>query len=237
MTAAGAALSAVRLGRSFGRRRVLHQLDLELAPGAFVALYGGNGAGKTTLLRILCGLARPTAGSCRVFGQSPLGGVGQVRRRIGFLSHQGAMIPELSALENLLFYARLYGVESPAERARLLLAQVGLAGRADDRVRAFSRGMLQRLALARALVHSPDLLLLDEPFTGLDPGGVDEMAARFSELHQAGKTLLMTTHHLEQGRALADHLALLEGGRIAVFAPKSDETLAEIAERLRKKGP
>ncbi len=228
-----AAVRADQLGRRFGRRRVLSELDLSIPEGSFVALFGGNGAGKTTLLRILCGLARPTAGRCEIFGASPLGGKGETRRRIGFLSHQGALIPELTARENLLFYGKLYGVADAGARADGLLAEVGLAGRADDRVRGFSRGMLQRMALARALMHSPDLLLLDEPFTGLDPSGVEEMAQRFRDLHRQGRTLLMTTHQLEQGRALAGHLALLEGGRIAIFAPSSDATLAEIAQRLR----
>lgn len=232
-----AAVRADKLGRRFGRRRVLSELDLIVPQGSFVALFGGNGAGKTTLLRILGGLARPTSGRCEIFGRPPLGGGGEVRRRIGFLSHQGALVPELSARENLVFYAQLYGVAEAGARADELLSQVGLADRAGDRARAFSRGMLQRLALARCLVHDPDLLLLDEPFTGLDPAGVDDMAARFTALHRQGRTLLVTTHHLDQGRALASHLALLENGRITIFADSSDAALAEIARRMRRKGP
>ena len=229
------AILANQLGRRFGRRRVLHELQMEIPAGSFVGLYGSNGAGKTTLLRILCGLARPTAGRCMIFGQNPMARGGAVRARLGFLSHQGALYPELTAHENLALYARLYGVADPHARAAAMLEGVGLGARAGDRVRHFSRGMLQRMALARSLLHEPDLLLLDEPFTGLDPAGVDDMGARLSALYETGKTILMTTHDLQQGRRLSSHLALLERGGLALFGPSIDDLAAEIAERLRGK--
>ena len=165
--AAVAALAARGLRRSFGRATVLHDLDLELAPGEALAVAGPNGAGKTTLLRLLAGLLRPTSGEVMILGR-PLRDGPDVRRAVGFLSHQSLLYDDLTLQENLAFAARLYGIERPLEAARHALEAAGLGDRAGESPARLSRGLLQRAALARALIHQPRVLLLDEPFTALD---------------------------------------------------------------------
>ena len=162
-----AALAARGLRRSFGRVTVLRDIDLILAPGEALAVAGPNGAGKTTLLRLLAGLLRPSAGEIVIHGRS-LRGDHAARRSVGFLSHQSLLYDDLTVLENLAFAARLYGLERPVDAARAALDAAGLAARVGDSPARLSRGLLQRAALARALLHRPRVLLLDEPFTALD---------------------------------------------------------------------
>ncbi len=163
-------LEARGLQRSFGRVRILRGIDLSLSAGQTLAIAGPNGAGKTTLLRLLAGLMRPSAGEIRVLGE-PLTQSGAAgRRAIGLLSHQSLLYDDLTLFENLVFVARLYRLNHPAAAARAALEAAGLAERASDLPRRLSRGLLQRAAIARALLHQPKLLLLDEPFTGLDAG-------------------------------------------------------------------
>jgi heme exporter protein A len=209
--APAAAAEARGLEKWYGARPALRGVDFALHPGEFVTLFGPNGAGKTTLLRILTGAARPTRGAVRVGGGDPSDE--DARRRIGLLSHQSFLYPGLSAAENLDFYARLYGLADRRERVRAALASVELENRANDRVRTFSRGMQQRVALARTLLHEPSLVLLDEPYTGLDPHAAEVLRATLERLKDGRRTVLLVTHNLSQGLELADRVVVQVGGR------------------------
>ena len=189
------------LTKAFGVHVALAGVSLTVESGEFVALVGPNGAGKTTLLRILATLARPSSGSVRVGGLDLSRAGDSVRRWIGFLSHQTLLYEDLTAEQNLHFYARMYDLDRSSTRVHDLLEQVGLSERRDDLVRTFSRGMQQRLAVARVVLHRPRLLLLDEPYTGLDPRAAQSLADLITELMEEGGTILLTTHDL--GRALA----------------------------------
>ncbi|MDQ2714858.1 MAG: heme ABC exporter ATP-binding protein CcmA [Chloroflexota bacterium] len=203
------------LKKSFGLKPVLRGLDLALAEGQRMAMLGANGAGKTTLLRILALLTAPGAGSVSIGGLDSARDAQQARRLVGFVAHQPYIYDELTALENLVFFARMYLVPRPQERARALLSAVGLERRAREHAGAFSRGQMQRLSLARALLHSPRLLLLDEPETGLDEEGHRLLETLLAEHTRQGGTTLFTTHQLESTLTLADQVVMLAGGRVA----------------------
>lgn len=211
-------IEAHGLVKAFGDHVVLRGLDLEVAEGEFLALVGPNGAGKTTLMRILATLSRPTRGQCRVAGVDLRTHPLAARRRIGLVSHQTLLYGDLSAEENLRFYARLYGLPDADRRIEELLDRVGLAARRGSLVRTFSRGMQQRLAIARAILHDPPVLLLDEPDTGLDPHAAERLQSILDDLATRGRTVLMTTHQLERGLRMASRVAVLAGGRIAFVA-------------------
>lgn len=214
MDGAGApAVEARGVEKWYGALPALRGLDFTLAPGEFVAVFGPNGAGKTTLLRILTGAARPTRGTVRVAGVDPAEAGGDARRRIGLLSHQSFLYPGLTAAENLDFYARLFGLPERAVRVAEALRSVGLAERAGDRVRGFSRGMRQRVALARTLLHDPSVVLLDEPYTGLDPHASAVLRATLERLHDGRRTVVLVTHNLSQGLEQADRVAVQVAGR------------------------
>ncbi len=206
------------LKKSFGLRPVLRGVDLEVAPGECLALMGPNGAGKTTLLRILATLSKPTAGAVQVAGLPLPAAAGAVRRRLGVVAHPTLLYGDLTARENLEFYARLYGLPDAPPRIAAVLEQVGLAQRRHDLVRTFSRGMQQRLAIARALLHDPQVLLFDEPYTGLDPHAADMLDDVLREARRSGRTMLLTTHDLARALALADRVAILAHGVITFTA-------------------
>jgi heme exporter protein A len=205
--------------KSFGPHVALAGVDLSVEAGEFVALMGPNGAGKTTLLRILATLARPTSGTVRIAGLDPSQAGEQVRRQIGFLSHRTLLYDDLSAEQNLRFYAQLYDLETSADRIEALLKQVGLAGRRHDLVRTFSRGMQQRLSVARAVLHQPGILLLDEPYTGLDPDAAQVLTDLLGELAEEGTTVLLTTHNLERALAAGRRVVVLSRGRLVYDQP------------------
>jgi heme exporter protein A len=221
--ATATAVDVAALGRAYGERVVLRDVSFTLAPGATVAVFGANGAGKSTLLRILAGLLTPHAGSARVLGAALPREAWKVRGRIGLLAHEPLLYRDLSVRENLRFHARLHGV-APG-RAAELVDRVGLAGRDDDPVRTLSRGMTQRAAICRAVLHEPDLLLLDEPLANLDPGGADAVAPLL-----AGPARVLISHDAEQGLAAADWVLGLRGGRQAIWAPAGDVALADVRE-------
>jgi heme ABC exporter ATP-binding subunit CcmA len=210
-------LEITKLKKNYGLKPVLRGIDLAVEPGQRVALLGANGAGKTTLLRILAGLSEPDGGEVRLVGRDMMHDAQQARRAVGFVTHQPYLYDDLTVMENLLFFARMYGVKQRHERARVLLQRIGLLKRANERVSALSRGQLQRLALARALLHSPRLLLLDEPDTGLDEEGIALLEAILNEQAQNGGAVLFTTHRLEHAMQWSDHIGLLRGGRMAWF--------------------
>lgn len=214
-------LEARGLQRSFGRVRILRGLDLTIREGEAVAVVGPNGVGKTTLLRILAGLMRPTAGQIRVLGQPLEQGSAQTRSAIGLLSHQSLLYDDLTLLENLTFTARLYDLDRPREVAEAALAQAGLGDRAGELPRRLSRGLLQRAAIARALLHRPKVLLLDEPFTSLDAAAADRLRADLRIRLAEGLGLVLVTHHLTEVWELASRVAVLVNGGWAADEPRS----------------
>jgi heme exporter protein A len=210
----GTAIRARGLRKAFGANVALDGLDLEVPAGAFVTLVGPNGAGKTTLLKLIAGVARPSGGEVRVFGETPGPRAARLRARVGFVSHEAHLYADLSAEENLKFFAALYGVREAPARIEGALARVELEGRRTEPVRAFSRGMTQRLSIARALLHDPDVLLFDEPTTGLDERAVGILIDVLEELHDGTRTLLLATHRADVGLRVADRVAVQHAGRI-----------------------
>lgn len=202
------------LSKTFAAIRALDGVDLRVARGESVALFGPNGAGKTTLIRVLSLAVKPTAGLVRIAGLDPRTDNLAIRSEIGVISHQSYLYDDLTARQNLEFFAALYGVADPGARAAELLDLVELRSRADDAVGTFSRGMQQRVSFARSLVHDPQLLFLDEPFTGLDPHAAATLRRTLSRLREDGRTVVLTTHNLGQGLELSDRWAILHRGRI-----------------------
>lgn len=205
-------LTFADVSRHFGRRRVLHKVSLQCGAGEIVALLGPNGAGKSTLLSIAATLLSPSSGDVR-YGDHGAASGPALRARIGVLGHDLSIYPELSAAENLAFFARAYGVTDVPAAVRSALERAGLEDR-DDPVGRFSRGMRQRLALERALLHQPRLVLLDEPFTGLDDAATSALRVRLADLRTAGCIVVLATHDLETIDGLADRAVLLRGGRL-----------------------
>ncbi len=204
------------VSRHFGRRRVLNGVTLRCEAGEIVALLGPNGAGKSTLLSIAATLLQPTSGAVR-YGNHPASSSGAaLRGRIGLLGHDLYVYPELTAAENLTFFGRLYEVRDLASRVAAALDRAGLARR-DDPVGRYSRGMRQRLALERALLHEPRLVLLDEPFTGLDDAATGALRLRLGELRDAGCIVVLTTHDLETIDGLVDRAVLLQRATLSVL--------------------
>jgi heme exporter protein A len=211
----GPAVALRELGRAYGDRVALAGVSLELPRGATLAVFGANGAGKTTLLRVLATLLRPHAGSAEVLGRALPGEGWAVRGRIGLLAHEPLLYRDLTARENLQFHARLHRA-APA-RIGSLLEAVGMARRADEPVRSLSRGMAQRVAICRALLHEPELLLLDEPLANLDPGAAAAVEPLIGR--SAGVTRVLISHDVELGLAEADLVLGLRGGRPELLAP------------------
>jgi heme exporter protein A len=209
------------LVKNFGMHPVLRGIDLHVARGEFLTLLGPNGAGKTTLLRIVATLSQPTSGEVRVGGWRLPDAAARIRPHLGLISHQTLLYGELTAAENLRFFARLYGLPEPGSRIQEVLEAVGLSGRQDDLVDSFSRGMQQRLAIARAILHEPEVLLLDEPYTGLDQSAAVMLDELLRSVATTGRTVMMTTHDIARGLANCDRVAILSHGRIA-FSERSE---------------
>jgi heme exporter protein A len=221
--AAGARKIDVRgVWKTYGSLAALRGVDLAVGAGERLAVVGPNGSGKSTLVKVIGTLLRPTAGVVRLAGLEVQSRALEVRRLVGVVCHQTFLYAELTAVENLEFYGRLYGLSHPGERAREQLRLVGLEGQADVPGRDLSRGMQQRLALARALLHEPAILLLDEPDTGLDQRWRGFLVELVAEVARQGRTVLLTTHDLERTLDLADRLVVLNGGRV-VFEARRDE--------------
>ncbi len=215
------AIEARGLEKWYGPYPALRGIGFDLEAGRFLTLFGPNGAGKTTLLRILAGALRPTRGEIRVAGEAIDHAEHGWRRRIGVLSHQTFLYSRLSAAENLRFYGRLYGLDALADRIEAGLREVGLWARRDDRVHGFSRGMQQRLALARTLLHEPELVLLDEPYTGLDPHAARMLRSVLEHLKDGRRTVVLVTHNLSQGLELADRVVVQVAGRWISDEPRA----------------
>lgn len=227
------ALEIRKLTKVFGDRKALDKVTFSLPEGAFLSIFGPNGAGKTTLLRMLSTLARPTSGTIRVMGEDAKEEPDKVRGHIGLISHNSMLYPDLTAMENLMFVARLYGLDHPEERVRELLRAVELDHRRFDIVRTFSRGMTQRLSIARALINDPAVVFLDEPYAGLDPHAVEIFDALLSNLRQ-GRTFVMVSHDLQKGFEACTHALVLARGRVVSFAPKEELDFDEFTRLYRE---
>jgi heme ABC exporter ATP-binding subunit CcmA len=216
-------LAVEDVSRHFGRRRALSRITFTAARGAILGLLGPNGAGKSTMLAMLATLLKPTTGAIRYGNLDPGAHGAALRARIGVLGHDLFLYPELTARENLSFFAGLYGSADAGRDAGAALARAGLADRADDPVSSFSRGMRQRVALERALIHEPRLALLDEPFTGLDDASAATLVARLRALRDAGAIVILATHDLDLAEGLLDQAVFLRDGRMveAVARPEA----------------
>lgn len=213
------AIKTKKLSKVFGNRRAVDNVSIEVPQGAFLSIFGPNGAGKTTLLRILSTLSRPTSGEATLMGMDLKDEPDKARDHIGLISHNSMLYPDLTAEQNLLIYARLYGVENPEARVLELLEAVELKHRRLDVVRTFSRGMTQRLSIARALIHDPGVVFLDEPYSGLDPHAV-EIFDGLIEQQREGRTLVMVSHDLQKGFAMCTHALVLAKGKVVAFDEK-----------------
>ena len=220
------------LSRSFGRRRAVDGVDLALRSGDCLALFGPNGAGKTTLLRVIAGLLKPTAGSVRVGGHS-LRDDARARAQVGLISHQTMLYRALTARENVEFAARLYGLADPHHAATRALEHLRILERADAPVRALSRGLQQRVSIARAIVHEPTVVLLDEPYTGLDAVGSAALSDMLMVLRSTGAALLLVTHSVDEGLALASHAAVMLRGRVVRHDPLGAIDMSTYAAEYR----
>jgi len=200
--------------KSFGYIQALRGIDLKIKKGEFVTVFGPNGAGKTTLIKLLATLTKPTSGKVSISNHDIKKEPDKVRALIGVISHDPYLYGNLSALENIGFFASLYGISQPKEKAIQVIKQVGLESRMHDLVRTFSRGMQQRLAVARATVHEPKILLLDEPYTGLDQHGARIFGELLKWLKRENRTIVMTTHNLTEGLEISDRVAIIDGGKI-----------------------
>ncbi len=231
-------LRVARVCKSFGRQRALVDVTLDFAPGEVSAIVGPNGAGKTTLLGILSTLTKPSSGQI-LLGEAAMDK--NARQAIGYVGHEPGIYPDLPAQQNLKLFASLYGIAEPEARVTSMLERVGLGDvHRELPARAFSRGMLQRLALARALLHDPDILLFDEPSAALDPLGVRWLGEELDRERKAGRLVILVTHDLEAAAAVSNHVVVLRRGRVAAdqsktggFAPAEVRTLYEEALRDR----
>ena len=223
-------IQAQNLSKLYGDSPALQNVSLDVAEGEFLALLGRNGAGKTTLLKLLALLTRPSFGSLSIAGVDQSGDWNTARRRMGLLGHNTFLYDDLTAEENLLFYANLYGVPDASHTCRETLETVGLASFGKELVRNFSRGMRQRLTIGRLFLHNPDLLLLDEPFTGLDDRATALLEDLLRAAHRQGKTIVLCTHQLELALKLAHRLLILERGKVAYLGPNQPDRMGQMRE-------
>ena len=235
LSSGGLGIEFEQVEKRYGARFALRGVSLTIAPGECVALVGANGSGKTTLLKIAALLVRPTSGSVRFSEPGAAGRIDDVlavKRRIGVVAHHILLYDELTAGENLVLFAKLYGLDRPEERAVAALEPAGLASRRHDRVRDFSRGMRQRLSIARALLAGPQLLLFDEPATGLDPAGQHWLGATLARLRDAGCTILMTTHGPSEAHSLVTRAVRFVAGQVAEDSAPSGDPQRMLAAAL-----
>ena len=228
----GAVVATENLSRTFGARRAVDGVTIAIGAGEALALFGPNGAGKTTLLRMLGGLLRPSSGKARI-GDSTLPAGPAIRRSIGVISHHSLLYDSLTARENVEFAARLYRVSDPRAASMDALERMRIAERADAPVRSLSRGLRQRVSVARAIVHQPTVLLADEPFTGLDVVGAKALAELLIELRTSGAALLLVTHNVSEGLELATHAAIMNAGRLVRSSTRSEVDAGTFAKEYQ----
>ena len=220
MTSSSIAIAASAVTKLFGRRVAVAGVDLSLDAGTTLALFGPNGAGKTTLLRLLAGVLKPTSGTVRIAGVDARARA-DARARIGLISHHSMLYAALTPLENVEFSARLYGVAEPRQAAFDALDSMQLGEHARVPSRTLSRGLLQRVSIARAIVHRPAVLLLDEPYSGLDAGGAAALTRLLQSLSASGATMVIVTHNVAEGLALATHAAIMNEGRFVRYEERT----------------
>jgi len=213
------AVHVEELSKSFGHLFALKKVSLAVPSGQFLTIFGPNGAGKSTLIRILSTLSKASSGRISILGAQPGEESESIRGQIGVIGHQTFLYEELTAIENLRFYGQLYGVSGLEARIQESLEEVGLQVRGGSRVRTFSRGMQQRLAIARAMLHQPSILLLDEPYTGLDQHATRVLTDWLAKLRQENRTTLMVTHNIDRGVELADRIVVMKSGRVIYDQP------------------
>lgn len=223
------------LTKYFGNKLVLNQLTLDVEEKKFLVIFGPNGAGKTTLLKIISTLTRPSRGQITVGGYKLNQSPGEIRQLVGFVTHSSFLYAGLTGYENLKFYAHLYGVKRIEHRIRYLAEQVGVKEWLSERVQTYSRGMKQRLSIARALIHNPSYLLLDEPFTGLDEKMSERLSLIFQRFKHEGKTAILTTHNLAKGEFIADEVAVLNSGRLVFVEHKRRGSLQRVKKFFQQK--
>jgi len=227
-----AAVALLDVSKSIDDRPILRNVSLQVRAGQFVVVLGANGSGKSTLLRIISTLMPATNGHLKLFGESASVTSVDLRRRIGLIGDQSMLYRDLSARLNLEFFARLYRISNPVARTNQMLHMIGLLDRANDPVRNFSRGMVQRVAIARGLLHNPELLLADEPFAGLDAPSISALEQLLGELRDSGKTIVLVNHDIEQSLRIAEHAFVLRRGRLVLDQPThrlyEREVLAEV---------
>jgi heme exporter protein A len=222
------------LVKHFGMKSVLRGVEFSAARGEFVAMVGPNGAGKTTFLRILASLSKPNMGEVRVAGCILPAQASAVRRRLGVVSHQSLLYGDLTAVENLRFYGRMYSLDDLNNRIEQVLEMVGLLARKRDLVRQYSRGMQQRLAIGRAMLHDPDLLLFDEPHTGLDQEAAEMLDSMLTAVAACGKTIVMTSHDLARAATLGSRVDVLSKGVIIASVPRDSVDDGALARLYRE---
>jgi heme exporter protein A len=227
-------ITVKKLVKRFGPKTVLRGLDFQVEAGEFVALLGPNGAGKTTFLRILASLSRPLAGTVQVAGYSLPGQAAAVRQRLGVVSHLPLLYGDLTAEENLRFYGRMYSVANLEYRIQTVLDLVGLLKRRRDLVRTFSRGMQQRLAIGRAVLHDPEVMLFDEPHTGLDQDACNMLDSVLQEVAARGRTVVMTSHDLARAADLASRFDVLSRGKIVASVPREQMGNSNLLDLYRQ---
>ena len=226
------ALEVRGLTRAFGVRKALDAVTFDLPSRAFLSVFGPNGAGKTTLVKVLTTLLHPSSGSAKVLGLDVVDDAVEMRKRIGLISHNPLLYPDLTAEENLLFFADMYGIDQPHMRVAELLEAVELDHRKLDLTRTFSRGMLQRLSIARALLHRPEVLFLDEPYSGLDPHAMEILDGLIAQI-RGDHTFVMISHDLDKGLELCSHALILARGRIVLFEPREAIEVAAFRDTYR----
>jgi len=224
------AIEVEALSKSFGNNRALSDIDLKVGRGEHVTVFGPNGAGKTTLVRILSTLSKPSTGMVRMDGEDIRSDPAKIRRRIGMVSHETFLYDDLTVYENLKFYGKMYGIPSLEEHIHEVVSQVKLESRLYDRVGILSHGMQQRVSIARAMIHSPSVMFLDEPEVGLDPRAVIMLRDVLESINTPERTVVMTTHNLKQGLEMGDRVVILNRGKIVYQASKGDIDMANFPE-------
>ncbi|MFQ6617921.1 MAG: heme ABC exporter ATP-binding protein CcmA [Fidelibacterota bacterium] len=223
------------LTKSFGRITALKNVNISVSKGDFLTIFGPNGAGKTTLMKIIASLMRPSSGRIYIDGMEYRSNSSHLRRKIGLISHSTFLYGELNAYENLKFYGRMYGVDNLHNRINQLIREFGLRERLFDPVRTYSRGMQQRLAIARGIIHNPTLILMDEPYTGLDPGAADRLSNILRRLHSNENAVIMTTHIIERGFIHASRVTIINRGGIVFQADKNEISLEDFQKQYKMK--